>query len=61
ARQLSSLPAAEREAMEVATMFKTEALIGSQATKATILPQLPNARIIHLATHGLLDDYTGGG
>lgn len=61
ARQLSSLPAAEGEAKEVATMFKTEALIGTQATKATILPQLPNARIIHLATHGLLDDYTGGG
>ncbi|MBD2181064.1 CHAT domain-containing protein [Planktothrix sp. FACHB-1355] len=61
ARQLSPLPAAEREATEVAQMFKTQALIGNQATKTAILSQLSKARIIHLATHGLLHDYTGGG
>lgn len=40
----------------IAILNNTEALIGEQATKAEILQQLPQARLIHLATHGLLDD-----
>jgi CHAT domain-containing protein/tetratricopeptide (TPR) repeat protein len=61
ASQLSPLPASEIEAKEVAQMFKTKAIIGNKATKSAILPLFPKARIIHLATHGLLDDFTGGG
>ena len=59
--QLASLLGAEREADDVAGLLKTKAFIGNQATKSAILSQLPNARLIHLATHGLLDDFTGLG
>ncbi len=50
------LSGAEQEAIQIAEILKTKALIGNQPTKALILQQMPNARIIHLATHGLLDD-----
>ncbi|MBG1240498.1 CHAT domain-containing tetratricopeptide repeat protein [Nostoc sp. NZL] len=60
-QQLSNLPAAEQEAKEIAKLFKTEAFTGKQAIKAKILPKLSQARIIHLATHGLLDDFKGLG
>jgi hypothetical protein len=39
----------------------TKALTGNPATKAAILPKLSNAGMIHLATHGLLDDFKGLG
>lgn len=54
-KQLSPLPGSEQEAQAIAALFKTHALIGNQATKATILPKLAKARMIHLATHGLLE------
>jgi len=53
---LPQLINAEQEALAIADFFKTQALIGSQATKAAILPLLPKAKIIHLATYGVLDD-----
>lgn len=56
--QLKSLPGAEREAIEIAKLFNTKAVTGAAATKEVIIQQLTNARIIHLATHGLLDDFT---
>lgn len=58
--QLQSLPHAEEEAKQVAQMFNTNAIVGNKATKSALLPLFPKARIIHLATHGLLDDFTGG-
>ena len=58
-QQLPSLPGAEVEAKEVALILKTKALIGGAATKATFLKQAATAGIIHLATHGLLYDFTG--
>ncbi len=61
AEQLASLPKAEIEAKQVAHLFNTQPIIGNQATKSTILKELPKARIVHFATHGLLDDFTGGG
>ncbi|WP_160111603.1 CHAT domain-containing protein [Tolypothrix sp. NIES-4075] len=54
--KLDQLGGAEREAIKIAQILKTKALIGNQPTKAAILQQIPSARIIHLATHGLLDD-----
>jgi filamentous hemagglutinin family protein len=54
--QLSALPFAEQEALAIATLLNTKALIGNQATKVDIVQQLPKARLIHLATHGLLED-----
>ncbi|NER20743.1 MAG: tetratricopeptide repeat protein [Symploca sp. SIO1C2] len=52
---LSNLPGAQQEAIAIAKLFNTEALIGSQATETTVKSQSSNASIIHLATHGLLD------
>ncbi|MDX2099823.1 MAG: CHAT domain-containing tetratricopeptide repeat protein [Leptolyngbyaceae cyanobacterium bins.59] len=52
---LSSLPGSEKEAKEIAQLLKTNALIGKTATETAIVQQMPQARIIHLATHGLLD------
>ena len=60
-QQLSNLAGAEQEANEIAKLFKTEAFTRNQAIKAKILPKLSQARIIHLATHGLLDDVKGLG
>ncbi len=61
AKQLPTLPGAEVEAVEVAKLLKTKAMTGKVATKASILQQMKKARIIHLATHGLLDDFKGLG
>jgi CHAT domain-containing protein len=55
--QLPSLPGAETEAKAIAKLLNTQAIIGKDATKANILKQLKTARIAHLATHGLLDDF----
>ncbi|MBD2042995.1 CHAT domain-containing protein [Microcoleus sp. FACHB-672] len=60
-QQLSSLPGAEREALAIAQMLNTQAITGAAATKEAITKQMPAARLIHLATHGLLDDFQGSG
>ena len=52
---LSDLPGAELEAEEIATFFNTTALLGKNATETAVKAQIGNARIIHLATHGLLE------
>jgi CHAT domain-containing protein/Flp pilus assembly protein TadD len=54
-QQLPALPAAEQEAKRIANLLKTQAIIGAQATKVSIEQKLPQARFIHLATHGLLE------
>lgn len=54
-QSLLPLLSGEQEALEIAQLFKTEALIGNKATKSAFLQQLPKARRIHLATYGLLD------
>ncbi len=59
--QLNNLPGAEREGKEVAQLLNAEFLTGNKATKAEVLKQLPNARYIHLATHGLLEDFASFG
>ncbi|MFE1744721.1 tetratricopeptide repeat protein [Coleofasciculus sp. H7-2] len=58
---LEPLPGAEKEAMQIAKLFNTEALIGSRATKTIVMQKMQKARIIHLATHGLLHDFKGFG
>ncbi|MCL1469601.1 CHAT domain-containing protein [Argonema antarcticum] len=57
--QLPSLPGAEREAKAIAQLFNSQAIIGNDATKATVEQRMSQARIIHLATHGILDDVGG--
>jgi len=59
--QLSNLVGAETEAEAIATLLKAKPIIGKQATKSSIVKQMANARLIHLATHGLLDDFKGLG
>ena len=53
--QLSPLPGAEQEAKAIAEMLGVQPLIGAQATKAAVLRGMRQARLIHLATHGLLE------
>jgi CHAT domain-containing protein len=60
-QQLSPLPGAEAEARAIAPLLKTQAITGAQGTKAQIVQKMPQASIIHLATHGLLDDVRGLG
>src|SRR5919199_93353 len=60
-QQLPSLPGAEAEAKAIAPLLHTQAIIGKEATKSAITQLMPQARIIHLATHGLLDDIRGLG
>ncbi len=55
-QQLIPLPGAEAEAKVIASLLNTQAIIGDKATKIHIEELMPNARLIHLATHGLLND-----
>src|SRR6478672_9301011 len=59
--QLPSLPGSEDEANAIAKLFKTEAITGQKATKSAFKQLIPKAKIIHLATHGLLDDFKNFG
>ncbi|MCY6493854.1 CHAT domain-containing tetratricopeptide repeat protein [Leptolyngbya sp. GGD] len=58
-KQLANLPNAEREAVAIAPLFNTKAITGQNGTKNTVLQQMSNARIIHLATHGSFYDRNG--
>lgn len=59
--QLEQLPGSEQEALIIAKLLNTKAVIGDQATKVNIVQQLPKARLVHLATHGLLGDINKSG
>jgi CHAT domain-containing protein len=59
--QLPPLLGAEREANAIAPLLKTKAITGSRATESAIAQKMQQARFIHLATHGLLDDNRGLG
>jgi CHAT domain-containing protein len=61
AQQLRSLRGAEREAKAVAAAMNTTAMIGNEAAKATAMRLMGESRVIHLATHALLDDLDGSG
>jgi len=54
-KQLSNLPGAEAEARAIANFFETQALIGDAATESFVDRAIPTARVVHLATHGLLE------
>jgi hypothetical protein len=57
--QLSPLPGAQQEAIDIAKLLNTQPLIGEAATEGAVVKKLPQARIIHLATH-MLENSTGG-
>ena len=56
---LKPLPGAETEAKKVAALLNTTALIGPAAQKKVVLERLPQAGLVHLATHGILDEIVG--
>jgi len=56
---LSPLPGAEAEAKAIAALLKVNAITGGQGTETAIVEKMPQARLIHLATHGLLDNVQG--
>lgn len=51
---LPPLYGAEQEALEVAALFETNALIGPAASESLVKERMATAQNIHLATHGLL-------
>jgi tetratricopeptide (TPR) repeat protein len=55
---LPDLPNAEQEANAIALLLQTQAITGRQATEPIVVQQMTRSRIIHLATHGLLDDFS---
>ncbi len=57
-QKLSSLPYAEIEAKNISILLETQAILGDQATETLIVEKMPQAKIIHLATHGLLSYQT---
>ncbi|MBW4562390.1 MAG: CHAT domain-containing protein [Mojavia pulchra JT2-VF2] len=59
--QLEPLPGAEQEAIKIADLFKTQAIIGTKATETAMVQKMAQAKMIHFATHGLLDDFKGLG
>ncbi len=58
---LASLQGAESEANAVARQLGTSALVQDAASRDAVVKAMPAARIIHLATHGLLDDVRSEG
>lgn len=56
-RPLYSLPGAQQEAIAIAKLLKTQPIMGPEATETAIVQRMPTARIVHLATHGLLNEY----
>jgi CHAT domain-containing protein len=58
-QKLANLPGAKREAEAIAPLLNTKALTGNEATETVVKAKLPQAHIIHLATHGLFDDNQG--
>ncbi|ELS32425.1 Tetratricopeptide TPR_1 repeat-containing protein [Pseudanabaena biceps PCC 7429] len=57
---LPTLLGAEKEAEAIATLLHTKFLKGNEATKVEVVAKMKTARFIHLATHGLLDEYRKG-
>ena len=53
--QLPPLASAEDEANAIAQLIGSKAMIGDEATEDAIAQHMPEARLIHFATHGLLD------
>jgi CHAT domain-containing protein len=58
---LAPLPFAEVEAIAIAKQLKVPVLTQAAATKPQVMAQMPQAKLIHLATHGLLDDLRDSG
>ena len=49
------LPGARREARTVAGLWETQALIGADATPGAVRARMPEAKVVHVAAHGVSD------
>ncbi|MEM9164972.1 MAG: CHAT domain-containing tetratricopeptide repeat protein, partial [Cyanobacteria bacterium P01_F01_bin.4] len=58
---LPALLTAEFEAKTLAGLLQTDVLTGDMATEPVVTERMAQAKIIHLATHGFLDDLDGQG
>ncbi|MEC4983338.1 MAG: CHAT domain-containing protein [Oscillatoria sp. PMC 1068.18] len=58
---LMPLKGAEAEAQQIAEFLNTDPLLGIEATKNKVLQLIESSRIVHIATHGLLEDVVGLG
>ena len=56
---LLPLPGAEAEAKNIAEILNTSSLLGQEATETTVIERMKDAKLIHLATHGLFDEQQG--
>ena len=56
---LLPLPGAEAEAKNIAEILDTSVLLGAEATETAVIEQMTDAKLIHLATHGLFDEQQG--
>ena len=54
-QKLAALPGAETEAIEIASRFGTKPYIGAEATEVAVKQIISDMRLVHLATHGLLE------
>ncbi len=52
---LPALPGTQQEATAIAQLLGVSPWLGDRATEAALKPQMATPRLIHLATHGLLD------
>ncbi|MCA6518552.1 MAG: CHAT domain-containing protein, partial [Pseudanabaena sp. M110S1SP2A07QC] len=58
--QLIPLLGAEKEAKAIASLLNTTFLTGDNATKVEVVKKMKSARFVHLATHGLSEEYRNG-
>jgi CHAT domain-containing protein/Tfp pilus assembly protein PilF len=58
-QQFPPLKFSEDEARDIAKLFPSQLLLGSAATESAVKRWLPQSRIAHFATHGLLDRNSG--
>jgi CHAT domain-containing protein len=56
---LSPLPGTENEAREIAQLLNIQPWLGNQATETKIKAQVGKARLVHFATHGILENFLG--
>jgi len=52
---LAPLPASEQEALTIGKLLNSPVLTGDLATESIVKQQISRARLVHLATHGLLN------
>jgi len=56
ARKLAPLAGAQLEALDVARLLRSHALVREHADKLSVTRRIERARLIHFATHGIADD-----